>query len=217
MSAAKLVVCTMLCLLFCASAQAQSLTVYSRSASGLDSVTQNSLNQELARLLTPAGIHLAWRNEGQETREEEGRLIVGSFDGSCSTETLPMNSDSHERTTLAQTSISDGRIIPYFNVDCPRVIRTLAPTLQHLSVPFRDALLGRALARVIAHEIYHILAQTRDHEDSGLSKAQLSLADLTADKFELSPDSLRRIRASIQTMPPVPVAGLVSPSKTPRR
>lgn len=217
MSAAKLVACTMLCLALCGNAHAQSLTVYSRTADSLDSRTQYSLNQELTRLLSPAGIHLDWKSETQDTREEEGRLIVGSFNGSCSSESLPAYSDSTESATLAQTSISDGRILPYFSVDCPRVIRTLAPTLRHLSVPFRDALLGRALARVIAHEIYHILAQTPDHEESGLSKAQLSFADLTVDRFELSPDSLRRIRASIQTARPVPVAGLVSPSLPRRR
>jgi len=207
---AKLVVFTMLCFSVFANAQTHTLAVYSRSARKLDVVTQHSINQELTRLLSPAGIQLAWRNEARETHEEMGRLIVGKFDGDCSVESLPSySSDRLKRVTLAESSMSDGRVIPYFSVDCPRVIGTLAPTLQYLGVPFRNAVLGRALARVIAHEIYHILGQTTDHEESGLGKPELSLNDLTSSKFDLSPEGLQRIRASIQAIPPVPVAGLV--------
>ena len=37
------------------------------------------------------------------------------------------------------------------------------PTLESLSVPLRHSVFGRALARVMAHEIYHILAHTTEH------------------------------------------------------
>ena len=218
MSAAKLVVFTMVCFSVYANAQTQTLAVYFHSSPELDSLTQHSLDQELARLLSPAGIQVAWRDETRETREEMGRLVVGRFDGNCSVETLPSESlGSSETVTLAESALSDGHIIPYFNVDCPRVIRMLAPTLRHLSVPFRNAALGRALARVMAHELYHILAQTADHDETGISKAQLSSKDLTANRFELSPHSLQRIRASVQTMPRVPVAGRLSPVPTPHQ
>jgi hypothetical protein len=212
MSAAKLVVFTMLCFSVCAHAQTETLAVYSNSTPALDSITQNALDQELTRLLSPAGIQPVWRNQTRLPREEMGRLVVGRFEGNCFAETL--SSFPRLRTqgaAFAETSISNGRILPYFSVDCARVIRTLAPTLQHLSVPFRNALLGRALARVIAHEIYHIFAQTTDHEESGLTKATLSLADLTANRFEFTPDSLRKIRASIHSTPPIPVAALAVP------
>jgi len=212
MSAAKLLVFTMVCFSVCAHAQTQTLAVYSRNATTLDSLTQHSLNDELTRLLSPADIQVVWRTQNREQREETGRLVVGSFDGDCSVENLPTYTSPLAKTaTLAESSMSGGRVIPYFTVDCARVIRTLSPTLEHLSVPFRSAVLGRALARVIAHEIYHIVADTIDHEESGLSKAQLSLEDLIATKFSLSPGSLRRIRASIQSLPPIPVAALLAP------
>jgi hypothetical protein len=215
MSAAKLVLFTMMCFSVCA--QAQTLAIYPQNTTSFDSHIRQSIQEELDRLLSPAGIHVAWRAEGHASREEFGRLVVARFEGSCSVENLPSYaSGSVKPQSLAQTAISDGRITPYFSVNCARVIRTLTPTLQHLSVPFRNAVLGRALARVIAHEIYHIVAQTTHHEEIGLSKAELSLRDLTAGKFELSPESLRRIRASIQTPAPVPLAGLIYPAPLPR-
>ena len=85
-------------------------------------------------------------------------------------------------------------------------MRALAPTLEPLSAPFRAEVFGRALARVIAHEIYHIVAQTTDHGESGLAKPELSRDDLVSSRFDLSAASLRRMRTAFhpatQTMLP---------------
>ena len=40
------------------------------------------------------------------------------------------------------------------------------------------------MARLLAHEFYHILAQTDDHAPSGIAKARFSTADLLADHFD---------------------------------
>ena len=215
MAAAKLVVFTMMCFCVCANAQTLRLAVYPSHAEALDSIANHSLDQELRRLLSPAGIDLAWQTDFKKgsAREQQGRMISGTFAGTCSVETIPTGRvSSLKARTLAETSISDGRILPYFTVDCNHVIRTLAPMLQPLSVPMRETILGRALARVIAHEIYHILAETAEHEDEGVAKAQLTFRELTAERFDLSPRSLQRIRAAYRWEPPaVPIVGLVSP------
>jgi len=213
MSATKLIVFTMLCFSVCAHAQTpgETLAVYSRNATGLDGLTELSLHQELARLLSPAGIELAWRKQSDTSREEMGHLVVGTFDGDCSVESLPSLSSWPHGMTLGESAISDGRILPYFKVDCSRVVRMLAPRLQALSVPSRATLLGRALARVMAHEIYHIVAQTSDHEPRGLSKAQLTLSDLTGGQIEFSSSSLLRIRMAARQRQSLPIAGLFLP------
>lgn len=218
--AAKLVVITMLCFCVCAHAQTRPLAVYPGPAEGLDSTTTHSIDQELRRLLSPAGVDVTWRTGTNEaSRGQQGRMVVGTFAGRCSVETIAVRRTSpSDIRTLAETSISNGRILPYFTVDCDRVIRTLAPMLEPLSPPLRQAVLGRALARVIAHEIYHILAETTDHADTGVAKAQMTFKDLTADGFDLSPTSLQRIRAAYRQGPAavVPIAGLVPPG-SPKR
>jgi hypothetical protein len=50
----------------------------------------------------------------------------------------------------------------------------------------RDLLLGRALGRVVAHELYHIVAQTARHGRAGVAKP-----------FH-TPDDLRRDGASFE-------------------
>jgi hypothetical protein len=217
--AAKLVVLTMLCFCVCANAQTRSLAVYPDHSESLDSMTNHSLEQELKRLIAPAGIDLVWRSDADRTQshEEMGRILVGDFTGNCSVETISTaRTSSAKQLTLAEASVSGGRVLPYFTVDCIHVIRTLTPMLQPLSPPMRQTIFGRALARVIAHEIYHILAETTGHEDAGLAKAKLTFLDLTAPGIALSPASLQRIRAAYRMEPPaVPVVGLLPPdSKT---
>ena len=211
--AAKLVVLTMLCFCVCANAQTPALVVYPGHAENLDSLANHSLEQELKRLVAPAGVPLKWRSNADrtQTHEEMGRIIVGKFEGNCSVETVSRALvASPAKLTLAEASIYRGRVLPYFTVDCNHVVRTLAPMLQPLSPPMRQAIFGRALARVIAHEIYHILAETTGHEDAGLAKAKLTFHDLTASGIDLSPTSLQRIRAAYRVKASIPVAGLIS-------
>jgi hypothetical protein len=144
------------------------------------------MNGELQRLLGPAELHVVWKNLAERKGGEDFELVVvSSFEGSCSSEdaaAIPVSKGS-----LADTSISDGHILPFFRVDCARIVRMLGP---HINA----AVLGRALARVIAHEIYHIVARTKDHQQTGVAKAIFSARDLKASRFELDAWSVARMR-----------------------
>ena len=66
--------------------------------------------------------------------------------------------------------------------------------METLDVHARQAALGRALARVIAHEIYHIVGETTDHQYSGVAKASFSVRDLLTARFDFDMASLARMR-----------------------
>ena len=44
-------------------------------------------------------------------------------------------------------------------------------------------LYGQALGRVLSHELYHILNQTKEHEAEGIARKSLSGHQLIAPKF----------------------------------
>ena len=68
----------------------------------------------------------------------------------------------------------------------------------------RDALFGRALGRILSHELYHVLAQTSHHASCGVAKSAFSVADLLADEFEfekVEPARFHRVVVTKNTSP----------------
>jgi len=171
----------------CAQAQTRTLGLYAGSARGLNAESRLVMKAELKRLLEPAGIEIVWKDSaGRRSGEDFELIAVSSFEGSCSPEgpaQIPASA------SLADTSISDGHVLPFFRVDCARLIQMLG---RHIG----SSVLGRALARVIAHEIYHIVARTADHQETGVAKAIFSAQDLTDSRFEFDSWSILLMRPS---------------------
>ena len=57
-----------------------------------------------------------------------------------------------------------------------------------------EALLGRAMGRVLGHELYHVFAKTMDHGHSGVAKTSHSRNDLVGERFEFDGADSKRIR-----------------------
>ncbi|HYR89836.1 MAG TPA: hypothetical protein VE422_37530 [Terriglobia bacterium] len=173
------------------------LGLYAGRADGLDAASVETVRSELQSLLRPAGFDLIWRDSAQrKSGEDFDFVVVSSFDGSCSTDDLSTSSSALALNSviLADTSVSGSRVLPFFRVDCAQLIRMLAPSLKPLSPAVRQIVVQRALARLMAHEIYHIVAQTTGHQSSGIAKASFSIRDLTADRFEFDIWSLSQMK-----------------------
>src|SRR5688572_12606875 len=157
----------LICFSVCAHAQMRTLALYPGAARGLDPDSASALQIELQRLVTPAGLNLVWKKVDDRNAGEAFDLVaVISFEGVCSTAEFPA-STAETGVSLADTSVSAGHVLPFFNVDCGRLVKILRPELETLDLRARPALFGRALARVMAHEIYHIVGQTAEHQDRG--------------------------------------------------
>lgn len=173
------------CFSLCANAQTRTLALYAGSSRGLDLQAALFMRAELQRLLSPAGIEVVWKSlADRKAGQTFDLLAVSSFEGSCAEEEA---ASSATAASLADTSIANGHILPFFRIDCPSLIHVLGS-------PVEPALLGRALARLMAHEIYHIVAQTPEHSKTGVAKAAFSTQDLTATRVELDAPSLARMQ-----------------------
>jgi len=104
--------------------------------------------------------------------------------------------------------VADGKVLPFSWVDCAALNRFLAPVASGQSQSQQDDLYGRSIARLLAHEFYHILAQTDDHAPAGIAKARFSTVDLLADHFDFETFALNKLR------PPAPVASSVRSDDT---
>jgi hypothetical protein len=149
------------------------------------------MRAELQQLLAPTGIEIAWKTLAARKAGENFELVaVATFDGSCAADELP--SSPPGVAALADTSIADRHVLPFFRIDCTRLV-------SMLGTHFGPEVLGRALGRLAAHELYHIVAHTTEHQDAGIAKAAFSVRDLTSSRFELDALSVARMR-------PAPVA-----------
>jgi len=95
-----------------------------------------------------------------------------------------------KRRALAVTHITDGVILPFveLNVDW---IHWLVAHSGLAAKPFPHAVqVGRALGRVLAHELYHVLAETRMHARKGIAKAELDCHDLVSSMEGFHPTEL---------------------------
>lgn len=156
----------------------------------------HTLKTELETLLSIPILRIEWRNlDNAPVYESFDHLVVARFYGRCQTTT----DEGAEVTppTLGFTHVSDGQVIPFLEIDCDRVARVLGRAKTAEPAAQREHRMGRALGRVLAHEIYHILAETKEHARSGLAKAQLSERDLTCEWMSFEKADLEKIRAKV--------------------
>lgn len=184
----------------CAVASAETLAVYAGGFTGQTDAAFPYLQEELSHIVSPLELNVVWRDLANRNREETfPTLVVARFQGACSLESPVQVRD--EGRELAVTSVSDGMVLPFMKIDCNRIRQLLAVKLAGRKPAVQNRLFGRALGRVLAHELYHILAQTRGHRDQGISKPCFSLSDLTAEEFHFDLLSLAQMRPAAASQP----------------
>ena len=142
----------------------------------------DALKAELDSVMAPTDLRFTWRtvaaNLGNEASVE---LAVITFNGMCDVAGLtPHNSKSGP---LGWTHISDAAILPYAGIDCQAIRSFIQKQLLALPADKREETYGRALARVVAHELYHIFANTTKHGARGLGKPAFSVEELLSPTF----------------------------------
>jgi len=158
-----------------------------------DSVLE-AFREETERVLPIPGMQIDWRRSGGGTAMESfDRLIVVRLVGECFPHQDPAVSDADP---LGITHISDGRILPFVEADCTRIVRA-SQRLRGRPFRLRAEELGRAIGRVIAHEVYHVLSGSSDHDDQGLSKPSLSAGDLFLFGIAFEPAAIQRMAAGL--------------------
>jgi len=151
------------------------------------------MKQELGSILKDSGIQVDWRDRDQVSSSESfPNLVVVKFRGVCK---MDSSADRDaESGPLAFTYSSDGAILPFSEVECDRVRSSLRRAMTSGDYARSDVVFGRAIARVLAHELYHVLAGTGSHSLTGVAQKAFSGSALVSDQLELSPDELNSMR-----------------------
>ncbi len=184
---------------FCLSARAEGLpeltaplTLVISLERPLPAETEAEMHREMDKLMSQASIRVEWRqlsdfSAGTEVHD----LVLVKFRGTCRIQATPVFLD--ERGPMAFTHTSDGEVLPFSEVLCDRVGVAAHSAMAGGEFGHRDELLGRALARVLAHELYHIKGKCNEHGRSGVARKALTGRELISRTFDFDPADARRM------------------------
>lgn len=146
-------------------------------------VAMREMEKELGSLFKSTGYRFEWKlMEDVGSSQSFDDLVVVRMKGRCAMESYPLPYD--ERGPLAFTHSSDGQLLPFSEVDCDKVRHSVQQAWTAADRSRGEQVLGRALARVLAHELYHIFAKTSHHGQEGIARTALSARQLVAEKLE---------------------------------
>jgi cytochrome c553 len=142
-----------------------------------------ALRDEVASLMSPNGLRFEWKSLPSNGQSAWTELAIVKFSGRC--EVLPFATNSHSDRRLGWTHMSDGVVLPFAEVDCDAIQAYLLKDMALLLAPSREKVFGRAIGRVVTHELLHIFAQTAAHSDHGVDHPTLTVSELMADRSDL--------------------------------
>ena len=147
------------------------------------------------------GLAFDWKSMAENRGNEVSvKVAVIHFTGHC--DTLQLDTlDSHS-VALGWTYMEDGAILPFSDIDCDGIWSFLRNNLLARPAEEREESLGRAIGRVLAHELYHIFVNTTRHSSHGVAKPYYSVQELLSRSFQFEQkesDELRRYWSDVVT------------------
>lgn len=178
-----------LCALSIGSIHASDVTVVLQFDGERSEKTVGAMQNEIRNIFRQTGVRFEFRSR-DNAGDSAPELVVLRFKGECRMNLFPAFFD--ERGPFAETYVADGTVLPFGQVNCDRVRQSIRPAMQDEELAQGEAVYGRALGRVVAHEIYHMLAKTRGHATTGVNQTSLSGAQLISKRLDLTTTDLER-------------------------
>jgi hypothetical protein len=140
------------------------------------------MGREAGHILKRSGVSLRWRI-GVPPQAVSGLLVVVKLVGRCDMDGPPAYLQSGP---LGWSHESDGALLPFTDLACDSLRGAVGAATSGGNPLGANILLGRAMGRVLAHELYHVVADTSQHGRDGVAQAALSPRDLTSGFLELN-------------------------------
>lgn len=175
------------------------LALYLDVAAEPSAPAMDEMKRQVETLLGPSGVRIDWRLLGDTaSRESATDLYVIRLRGTCDANRVHVLYSElgpyGEAAILGSTDTVDTRLQPFGQLECDNLRLSLARDLRTVAQPDRDALFGRALGRVLAHELFHMITGTSHHAKAGLFKAGHSRRELLAATFAFDPAEQEQLR-----------------------
>jgi hypothetical protein len=158
----------------------------------LDPAVTRAAHAEIERLLGEAGVGTEWATAGPNVGRAALAVVVLKADARR----------FHLQAEVMGLSRPGGRGAWILYPAVESTLRHGAPRRETLCAELR----GRALGRVVAHEVVHALALSHAHSERGLMRERLGRHALLAPNIEWDSASREALRAALARTPDVAVA-----------
>jgi hypothetical protein len=149
------------------------------------------MKREFAGIMKDTAVRFDFRSRGQASQEALSDLVLVRFKGKCVLD--PVGYLYDERGPMAFTYSTDGAVQPFSEVACDKVTSAVRSAMSGSDFGNADLLLGRALGRVLAHEVVHMLSKSGAHGHTGVARTALSGSQLIAPELRLEPEDVERL------------------------
>jgi len=151
------------------------------------------MKREVSSIVRKSGLRIDFRFLADiHVPESFESLVVVRFRGACVMQ--PSADMRDERGYYAFTHVSDGDVLPFSEVECDKIASSIGPRMSRSQWRDRDSIFGRALGRVLAHELVHMLTKSQHHSGGGVTRSALSPAQLVAERLRMSRADLERLK-----------------------
>lgn len=150
-----------------------------------------AMKKEVQTVMKGSGLQFDWRSRSDAAGESFDHLVVVRFNGKCILEPVAHLYD--ERGPLAFTYSTESGMQPFSEVSCDRVTASVRSAMFSGDFAKADQILGRALGRVVAHELVHMLSEDKGHGKDGIARSAFTGKQLVASELRLSAEDLERV------------------------
>jgi hypothetical protein len=151
-----------------------------------------AMKREFAEIMKAAGLEFDHKLRSELSEfDTPADIIMVKFKGQCRMKLLPELFD--ERGPFATTQMQDGQMQSFSEVACDRVRVSVRSAMTGTQLKDGETVLGRALGRVLAHEVYHIVSKSPHHGATGVARRALTGSELTADRLQLDPKDVEKM------------------------
>lgn len=150
------------------------------------------MKREAASIMKAAGFAFDWRLRSEAGHNSYPNLILVKLKGECLVD--PPRGSRPAGGPLALSHTTRTAVMRFADIQCDAVSSLVRSATGGSKLEDRSLLFGRALGRVLAHELWHILGNTFTHGDSGIAQRALSAEQLTSGRLDLDTADLERFR-----------------------
>lgn len=158
--------------------------------------TRAELEAELGALLAPAGVRLVVQDLAPINRLGAVSGVVNVYlHGAGPVEVG--RGGVFVSGSLGWVTQNDGLVRPFIHVDAIAVATHIGPSFLRGQAAWARNLLGRALARVVMHEMLHWLTQSAEHGEGLLFRPSVSPSTLIEDGIGLDASEIWMVRQGL--------------------